>query len=73
MSSLPSWQLCTIKLPLAKYKYQKLQFKLFISTDIFREKTNELFNSLEYVRPYIYDLLIISNSTFEDYMNKIKK
>ena len=33
---------------------------------------NELFNVLEYVRAYIYDLLIISNSNFEDHQNKVK-
>ena len=33
---------------------------------------NELFNSLEYVRAYIDDLLIISNGNFEDHLNKVK-
>ena len=42
------------------------------SPDIFQDKMNELFNGLEYVRAYIDDLLIISNSSFEDYLNKVK-
>ena len=42
------------------------------SPDIFQEKTNELFNGLEYVRAYIDDLLIISNGNFEDHLNKVK-
>ena len=33
---------------------------------------NELFNGLEYVRAYIDDLLIISNSNFQDHLNKVK-
>ena len=33
---------------------------------------NELFIGLEYVRPYIDDLLIISNGNFEDHVNKVK-
>ena len=33
---------------------------------------NELFNDLEYVRAYIDDLLIISNGSFEDHLNKVK-
>ena len=33
--------------------------------DIFQEKINELFIGLEYVRAYIDDLLIISNSNFD--------
>ena len=42
------------------------------SPDIFQEKMNELFNGLEYVRTYIDDLLILSNSNFEDHLNKVK-
>ena len=34
---------------------------------------NELFNGLEYVRTYIDDLLIISNKSFEDHINKLDK
>ena len=30
-----------------------------------------MFNGLEYVRPYIDDLLIISNKFFEDHINKL--
>ena len=43
------------------------------SPDIFQEKMNELFNGLEYVRTYIDDLLIISNKSFKDHMNKLHK
>ena len=43
------------------------------SPDIFQEKMNELFNGLDYVRTYIDDLLIISNNSFEDHINKIDK
>ena len=42
------------------------------SPDIFQEKMNELFHDLEYVRAYIDDLLIISNSSFQDHLNKVK-
>ena len=42
------------------------------SPDIFQEKMNGLFNGIEYVRVYIYYLLIISNSNFEDHLNKLK-
>ena len=33
---------------------------------------NELFNDLKYIRAYIDDLLIISSSTFQDHLNKVK-
>ena len=38
--------------------------------DIFQAKMSRLMQTLEYVRTYINDLLIISSSTFEDYLNK---
>ena len=46
---------------------------LYNSPDIFQEKINELFNGLENVRTYIDDLLIISNTSFEDHINKLEK
>ena len=33
---------------------------------------NKLYNGLEYIRAYIDDLLIISNDTLEDLLNRIK-
>ena len=40
--------------------------------DFFKEKMNELFNCLEYIRVYINDLSIISNGNFEDHLNNVK-
>ena len=34
---------------------------------------NKRFNGLDYVRPYIDDLLIISNKSLEDHINKLDK
>ena len=34
---------------------------------------NKLFNGLAYTRTYIDDLLIISNKSFEDQINKLDK
>ena len=42
------------------------------SPDIFQDKMNDYFNGLEHVRDYIDDLLIISNSNFEDHLNNVK-
>ena len=67
-----SRKLCTIVLPWGKFEYQKLPMGLCNSPDIFQDKMNELFHDLEYVRAYIDDLLIISNSNFEDHLNKVK-
>ena len=66
-----SRRLCTIVLPWGKFEYQKLPMGLCNSPDIFQEKMNELFIGLEYVRAYIDDLLVISNGSFEDHLNKL--
>ena len=41
--------------------------------DMFQEKMNKLFNGLEYIRPYIDDLLIIRNKYFEEHSNELDK
>ena len=64
---------CTIVHPWEKYEYQKLHMGLCNSPDIFQEKMNELLNGLEYWRTYIDDQLIISNTSFEDHINKLVK
>ena len=65
--------LCTIVLPWGKYECQKLPVGLCNSQDIFQEKINELSNGIEYVRTYIDDLLIGSNKSFDDHINKLDK
>ena len=67
-----SQKLYTIVLPWSKFENQKLPMGLCNRPDIFQEKINELFNGLEYVKAYIYDLLIIINGNFEDHLNKVK-
>ena len=53
-------------------KYQKLPTGLCNRSDIFQGKMKKLLNGLEYLRAYIDDLLIISNSNFEDHQNNVK-
>ena len=42
------------------------------SPDIFEEKMTNLMEELEYVRTYINDLLVITNSTFDDHLQKVE-
>ena len=58
-------------LPRGKYEYQTLPMCQCNSPDIFQEKIIELFDSLDYVRTYIDDLLIISNKSLEDHIKKL--
>ena len=50
--------------PWGENKYQKLPKGLCNSSDKFQESMIEFFNSLEYIRTYIDDLLIISNKSY---------
>ncbi len=62
---------CTIVLPFGKYEYQRLPMGLCNSPDIFQEKMAELFYGLDFVQAYIDDLLICTNSTFQDHLEKL--
>jgi len=65
--------MCTIIFPWGKFSYQRLPMGASNAPDVFQAKMNSLFNDLEYVRAYIDDLLILSNSTFEDHLDKLGK
>ena len=66
-----SKELCTIVLPWGKYEYQRLPMGLCNSPDIFQEKMSTLMDSLEYVRTYIDDLLVISKGDWKDHLSKL--
>ena len=66
-----SKKLCTIVLPWGKYEYQVLPMGLSNSPDIFQENMSNLFRDLEFVREYIDDLLITSNGSLQDHLDKV--
>ena len=43
------------------------------SPDIFQEKMSGLMESLEFVRTYLDDLLILTKSTFDDHLIKLRQ
>jgi len=55
-----SSKICTIILPWGKYSYQRLPMGVAGSPDIFQEKMSGLMSTLEFVRTYLDDLLLIS-------------
>jgi transposase InsO family protein len=65
--------LCTVVLPWGKYEYTRLPMGLCNSPDIFQEKMSELMTGLEFARAYIDDLLVISNGTFADHLDKLEQ
>ena len=68
-----SQKICTIILPWGKYSYMRLPMGISGSPDFFQEKMTSLMQSLEYVRTYIDDLLIISSGTYDDHLLKVEE
>jgi Reverse transcriptase (RNA-dependent DNA polymerase)/Aspartyl protease len=68
-----SQQLCTTILPWGKYRYRKLPMGIASAPDIFQSIKDELLGDLEFVRVYIDDILIVSDGTFEDHMDKLNQ
>ena len=65
-------EICTIIFPWGKYSYKRLPMGFGGSADIFQAQMMDLMASLEYVRAYIDDLLIITRGTLEDHIEKIE-
>ncbi len=65
-------KICTIVLPWGKYSYQHLPMGMAGSPDIFQEKMSNLMRTLECVRTYIDDLLIITSGTYDDHLAKLQ-
>ena len=68
-----SQKLCTIIFPWGKYQYLRLPLGVSVSADIFQERMSGLMQGLEFARTYIDDLLCLSNSTFEDHLDKLEQ
>ena len=65
-------RICTIVLPWGKYSYQRLPMGVAGSPDIFQSKMADLMRTLEFVRVYLDDLLVISRETFADHLEKLQ-
>ena len=65
-------RICTIILPWGKYSYLRLPMGIAGSPDIFQEKMSGLMESLEYVRTYLDDLLVITKSSYGDHLEKLR-
>jgi hypothetical protein len=66
-------KMSTIILPWSKYSYQRLPMGFAGSADIFQAETGNLMTTLEYVRAYIDDLLVITKGSFDDHLDKLKQ
>jgi hypothetical protein len=63
----------TIIFPWGKYSYLRLPMGFAGSADIFQAEMIDLMETLEYVRAYIDNLLVITRGTLEDYLDKLRE
>jgi hypothetical protein len=65
-------EMCTIIFPWGKYSYNRLPMGFGGSADIFQAQMMGLMVSLDYVRAYIVDLLVIIRGNIEDHISKLE-
>ncbi len=66
-------EMCTIIFPWGKYSYQRLPMGFAGSADIFQVEMGILMATLEYLRAYINDLLVITKNSLDDHLDKLKQ
>jgi hypothetical protein len=66
-----SQKLCTTILLWGKYRYRRLPMGIKNSPDIFQAVINDLLGDLDFVQVYLDDILITSNGTFQDHLQKL--
>jgi hypothetical protein len=65
-------EMCTIIFPWVKYSYKRLPMGFGGSADIFQAQIMDLMASLEFVRAYMDDLLIITRRTPDEHLQKME-
>jgi hypothetical protein len=63
-------KLCTIVFSwhIGNYKYKRLPMGIKIAPDVFQHVISKLVQDVEYVKTYLDDLLIPTNSSFKDHL-----
>jgi hypothetical protein len=65
-------KLCTIVFPWGKYKYKRLAMGIKIAPDVIQNVMSKLIQDMEYVKPYLDDLFIVTNNSFKDHLLKLE-
>jgi hypothetical protein len=68
-----SAKMCTIIFPWGKYSYQRLPMGFAGSADIFQAEMGNHMATLENIRAYIDNLLVITRDNLNDYLNKLEQ
>ncbi len=67
-----SQKLCSTVLPWGKYQYKRLPMGMANAPDIFQKVMTDVLGDLDFVLIYIDDILITSDGTYEDHMEKLE-
>ena len=65
--------LLTIITPFGKYRYKKFPMGLKIAADVFQREMTRIMGGIDGVLIYIDDLLIITNGTFKEHLEVVKR
>ena len=63
--------LCTTILPWGKYKYLRLPMGIKNATDIFQSTMMEILGDLPYIKVYLDDVLLTTDSSLQDHLDKL--
>jgi hypothetical protein len=66
-------KMCTIIFPWGKYSHQRLPMGFAGSADNFQAEMGNLMATLEYVRAYIGNLLVITRGSYDDHLDKLEQ
>ncbi len=66
-------EMCTIIFTWGKYSYQRLPMGFAGLADIFQVEMGNLMATLEYIRAYIDDLLVITKGSLDDHLDILKQ
>jgi dihydroorotate dehydrogenase len=69
-----SQKLCTIVFSwnMGKYKYKRLPMGIKIAPDVFQYIMSKLVQDMEFVKTYLDDLLILTNSSIKDNLLRLE-
>ena len=66
-------KICTIVTQFGRYSYLRLPMGIMAAPDIFQSKMSDLMASLEYVRVYLDDILIMSGGDFDHQLSAVEE
>ena len=61
-----------IILPWGKYRYKRLPMGVANSPEIFQQKMIDLFHRFEFIRAYIYNVLILNKGDWKDHIQNLE-